>query len=340
MSDALPAPHERCDQIGRAGLEARLRKLMDKDALDCGWIIGGPAGSGKATLAYRIVRALLAPDALLDETTLQVPAESSIARLVAEKAHPDFFIVERQWNDKTSKYSSEISVETIRELTLFLNHTPAMGGYRAAIIDKADDLNHHGANALLKSLEEPHKKTLLLLISDAPARLLATIRSRCRRIDLRPLEQDEIAAFLAREGGVEAGQGEKIAAASGGRPGYALSLAKGEGAAAAVLAESYLSMIAGGASPGPVASALSGKADDEQWRIFRQIVLDRLCAAARMAARGACPPAPLASYAPEALLAGWERASSLAARSERLNLDRGQLIAAMAYDLREALTGA
>jgi len=343
MANTLPEPHERLDQVGREDVEAGLREAMGAGALSHGWIIAAPRGAGKATLAYRLARGLLAPSALEDPATLQMAADTRTAKLVAQKAHPDLFAAERQLNEKTLRYQTEITVETVRELTLFLNHTPAMGGFRVAIIDRADDLNRNAANALLKALEEPSAKTALFLLAEAPGRLLATIRSRCRRIDLRPAPDAEIAALVARETSLEGAQAARIVEAAQGRPGYALSLAAGEGAAAIALADEFLALGGGrgggrGAA-GPIAAALAGKAGDEKWAIFGETVTSRLAHAARAAARGEQAPAPLAGAAPDALLAAWEQLSELSARGDALNLDRGQLVSAMAHDLRAALGG-
>lgn len=340
MADELLLPNERLDQVGRADAEAALRRAMAGGVLSHGWIIAAPKGAGKATLAYRIARGMLDPAALTDDVSFDVPANARVARLIAQGAHPDLFVAERQWNEKTSRYQTEITVETIRELTQFLSRTPAMGGFRVAIIDTADDLNRNAANALLKALEEPPARALLLLLSEAPGRLIATIRSRCRRIDLRPVPDADIIALLEREGAASGADAEKIAAAAGGRPGYALTLAAGEGAAAIDLAEAFLAARSGEGGVGPIMTALAGKAGEAKWEIFRAVVSERLAQAARLAARGEAAPAPLTGAAPAALLAAWERVSALASRGEALNLDRGQLIAAMACDLREALAEA
>lgn len=337
MSTELIPPYERADQIGRADVEAALRAAMGEGALSHGWILAGAKGAGKATLAYRIARGLLEPAALADETTFAMSPEARAFRMIAQRAHPDLFVAERAWNEKTSKYQTEITVETIRNLTQFLSRTAALGGYRVAIIDTADDLNRNAANALLKALEEPPAKTLLLLLSEAPGRLLPTIRSRCRRIELRPLADDRVIDLLGREGLASGEDAARIAAHAEGRPGYALSLAAGEGAEAIALAQHFLTAARRGADVSKIAAALIGKAGDAKWEIFSDVVARDLGEAARAAARGADLEGPLADLSPAALLSAYEQLSSLVRRGDALNLDRAQLIAAMAYDLRAAL---
>ena len=337
MSIDLPAPNECTDQVGREDVEIALRSAMAEGALSHGWIIAGPRGSGKATLAYRIARGMLDPRALMNDQTFEMQPAGRTFRLVAQSAHPDLFIAERAWNEKTSRYQTEITVETIRKLTLFLSRTAALGGYRVAIIDTADDLNRNAANALLKALEEPPANTLLLLMSEAPGRLIATIRSRCRRIDLRPLSDQAVAALLAREDLAHGEEAARIAAHAGGRPGYAMTLAAGEGAEAIKLAQGFIAAARKGDEVSRIAGSLSGKAADAKWEIFREALMQNLSDAARAGAGGTELEGPLAGAAPAAILSAWEQLTNLAGRGEALNLDRGQLINAMAYDLRAAL---
>ena len=331
METDLLQPQERADQIGRAAIEQRLRMTMQEGALSHGWIIAGPPGAGKATLAYRIARGLLDPSALQDADSFKVAPETRVFHLVAAGAHPDLFVAERIWDEKKAKHQTEITVETVRKLTQFLNHTASGGGGRVAIVDAADDMNRNAANALLKALEEPPAKTLLILLSSAPGRLLATIRSRCRRIDLPPVAQTDIERFLQAEG-VSAEDAVTAAQAARGRPGYALRLAKEDGVEAIRLAGRFLKTAAKGGDVRAYAAALTGKGADDRWTIFKAAVLDGLADAARTEARG--EGAGDLAGGPGALLRAWEETGGLIARGEGLNLDRGQLIFAIANDLR------
>lgn len=339
MTDLI-SPQERTQQIGRADLEASLRRTMAAGALNHGWIVAGGQGAGKATLAYRIARGLLAPGELTDPSAFDFPADSRTFKMVAQGAHPDLFVAERLWNEKTSKYQSEITVETIRKLTQFMSHTPALGGARVAIIDTADDLNRNAANALLKVLEEPPANTLLLLLSAAPGRLLATIRSRCRRIDLRAVETTEICALLEAEGLASGDEVKRIADHADGRPGYALKLAAEGGATALSLADAFLKAGRKNGEVGAIASKFSARTSAEEWGFFIDAITNALTDAARASARGDELAGPLAGAKSPVLVKAWERLSSLAARGDALNLDRAQLVNAMGYDLNEILGAA
>jgi len=171
------------------------------------WLISGPAGIGKATLAYRMARFVLAhPDphapAVEAATSLAVDADHPVARRIAAQAQPDLLVLERTINEKTGKLYQDIQVDDVRRAVTFFGSTPGQGGWRVAIVDSVDELNRAGANALLKVLEEPPRRALLLLVSHAAARVLPTIRSRCRVLALRPLS----AAAAARAAAAAIGE--------------------------------------------------------------------------------------------------------------------------------------
>ncbi|NWG71701.1 MAG: DNA polymerase III subunit delta', partial [Parvularculaceae bacterium] len=235
------APHERHSITGRAEVEGALRAMLDAGSLSHGWLIAGPKGAGKATLAYRVARALLDPGSL-GPTGLDMAPDARGFRLIAARGHPDLFVAEKQFDEKNDRYASEITVETIRELSAFLSKTASQGGWRVAIVDTADELNRNAANALLKSLEEPPQKSVILLLADQVGRLLPTIRSRCRRIDLKPVPNDEVVGLLMSEVGLDGAAARAVAGIAKGRPGHALTLAAGEGTEAAALAEEFLKL--------------------------------------------------------------------------------------------------
>ena len=335
MEDDVLSPEEQPEQSGRGDIEQHLRSLADDGALSHGWILNGPQGAGKATLAYRVARGLLDPSALNDDNSFDVPDEARVFRLIAGGAHPDLFVAERLWDEKKSRYQTEITVETVRKLIAFMSRTPAEGGYRVAIVDTADDMNRNAANALLKVLEEPPSKTLLMLLSSTPGRLPATIRSRCRRIHLPPMPDEEIVKLL-EDDGVAADEARNIAQAAQGRPGYAKRLVATGGIDAISMAESFVKAAVARRDTHHFSSQLTGKAGDARWEIFKDAVVDNLSASARRAALGAAEK-EFDSVTPDRWISAWEDASTLIARGEALNLDRQQLIRALAYDLRMTL---
>lgn len=318
------APRLRADHFGRAALEAQIAATIEAGALANGWLIAGGEGAGKATLAYRIARRLLDRSRRSDASGLDVATNSEAFALVASGGHPDLFVAERRFDEKKDAYDANIAVETIRELTHFLQMTAAMGGWRVVIIDTADDLNRSSQNALLKSLEEPPPRTALLLLSAAPGRLPATIRSRCRRIDLPALGDAEVAEFLAREGVDDAALASRIARIAKGRPGFALRLARGAGSDALDEVEAFLALADSRADVSPVAQRLSARSMDDAFLLFSSLLVADLEERARRAAlRGEGERAV-------ACVGIRDSVSELLRRGDALNLDRTQMILAAA----------
>ena len=233
MSDgetSLPLPRERAVLVGHGEAEQTLLSAFQSGRLPHAWLIGGPRGIGKATLAYRFARFLLnggAEGGLFGgPTDLSVPAASPVVARVAAQAHPDLRVVERTANERTGKLRTEIVVDDVRDLSSFLRLTPSDGGWRVAIVDAADEMNRNAANALLKVLEEPPDRAILLLVSHAPGRLLPTIRSRCRKLALKPLPADQTDRLLAElQPGLAPEERTALAVLSDGSPGRALELA-------------------------------------------------------------------------------------------------------------------
>ena len=229
----VPHPRATFALFGHAEAEQALLDEYRSGRIAHAWLIGGPAGIGKATLAYRMVRFVLAhPDPLApsvrDATTLAVPPEGPAARRVAGRAHPDLLVLEREPDDK-GKMRTVITVDQVRRTVGFFGSTAGEGGWRICVVDPADELNPQGMNALLKVLEEPPPRSLFLVVSHAPGRLLPTIRSRCRRLTLRPLGEDDVvrAATAALGGEADAGELRQAAAAADGSVARAIALAGG-----------------------------------------------------------------------------------------------------------------
>jgi len=212
----VPLPRETTVLFGHDGAEREFLAVYRSGRVPHAWLIGGEPGIGKATLAYRIARFVLAePDpsrASTAETLALDPAHRTVRR-VAVNAHPDLLVLERTPGD-SGKMRTVITVEQVRRLATFFGSTAGEGGWRVCIVDSADELKYpEGSNALLKMLEEPPPRSLFLLVSHAPGRLLPTIRSRCRRLALRPLGQGDVARAACTALGVDADDPAVAAAA-------------------------------------------------------------------------------------------------------------------------------
>jgi DNA polymerase-3 subunit delta' len=204
--------------FGHAGTEAALLATYRGGRVPHAFLLIGQKGIGKATLAYRMARFVLAhPDPAAPEvsaaTSLAVDPQHPVARRVAAQAHGDLLVLERTPNDK-GILRQQIAVEDARRTVSFFGATAGEGGWRIAIVDAVDELNRSGANALLKVLEEPPQRAILLLVCHSAARVPATLRSRCRIVPLRPLAQFDVAAALAAAVGRSVGDPQVEAAAA------------------------------------------------------------------------------------------------------------------------------
>jgi DNA polymerase-3 subunit delta' len=222
----LPHPRERFDLFGHGAAASELATAARSGRLHHAWIIAGPKGVGKATLAWRFARALLAHGAAQCPDDLAVAEESSTARQVSALAHPDLILIRRPWDPDKKRFKTELPVEEVRRLHGFFARHSSEGGARIAIIDCADDMSRSAQNALLKILEEPPAQALLLLVSHAPGSLLPTTRSRCRPLTLRKLDNDAMSdAVMALAPSVDQKSRTLLAALADGAPGRALELA-------------------------------------------------------------------------------------------------------------------
>lgn len=245
------APKDNPFLIGHEEQEQFILNAWRENKLHQSLLISGPLGIGKATFAYRIARFLLSADSNKAETykSLEIAPDSKVFRQVSSGAHPDFKIVERGYiktdrqkiykaiasgnymdDDELSelKKSSEIVVDDVREVNEFLSKRSADGNWRVVVVDSADEMNRASANALLKILEEPPHKTLMLLIAHNPASLLPTIRSRCAKLELKPLKENQVASLLRRyRAELPENEVKKISAMADGSIGKAIVYADG-----------------------------------------------------------------------------------------------------------------
>jgi DNA polymerase-3 subunit delta' len=292
------------------------------------WLITGPEGVGKATLGFRFARRLLAGPAANGSLALD-PAHP-VFRRVAAGTHADLLTVQREWDEKRRRFRGVIVVDDVRRVSDFMALTPAEGGWRIVLVDGAEDMNPHAANALLKILEEPPPRAVLLLVCSAPGRLLPTIRSRCRRLRLSALGQEDMQTLLSRAlSDLPPDQRDRLALLAEGSPGRALQLAEDEGVALAALADQVLD----GLPDLPplhgheVADALSRS--DTGFTTFMDLLRAGLAQAVRQAARGQAERRAdrlLALRPLDAWCDVWQGLTRLQSDTERFNLDKRQAV--------------
>ena len=340
----FPHPREQGALIGHAEAEQRLLKAYLGGKIHHAWILAGARGIGKATLAYRLARFVLKnpdPAALhaQSSTGLDVAADDPVFRRVAAGAHPNVFVVRREYDHRGKRLRREITAETVRDTTRFFTRTAGEGGWRICIVDAADDLNRTAANALLKVLEEPPPRALFILISHVPGRLLPTIRSRCVSLAMEGLEQDqwrEVVQTLRQD--AEGSDLAALADLSRGSPGRALALMSGKGW------EIFRDLLAcwsdtnkrSGGQGVAIAERLAARGAEEEFSTFFELLSDWLASRVRTTALGA-PAAGNANGVGGGVLAmpaaslghwseTWQKIMHSLARTNALNLDRKQTV--------------
>ncbi len=347
-----PEPRANPRLQGQEAAEAALLGALESGRLPHAWLLTGPRGVGKATLAFRFARYLLAGESddpgqggglfgdPLPESSLAISEEAAVFRRVAAGGEGDLLTLARGYNEKTGKPRSEILVEDTRNAIDFLRMTSGAGGYRLLIVDAVDEMGASAANALLKVLEEPAEKAILILISHAPGGLLPTIPSRCRKLRLAALPEETVVELLADYApGIEAGDRLALARMSGGSIGRALTLSRSGGL------ELYQEMIALLDSLPKLdipkvygfSDKLARDATGESFRTGGDLLCGWLAELVRAGGTGATQPevVPGETALRQRLLAGgalaqwltlWENLSRLFGRAERANLDRRQVV--------------
>lgn len=334
-----PHPRETRRLFGQQTAETAFLDAWSRHRLHHAWLLRGPRGVGKATLAYRIAHALLIHGDYAP-ATLDTDPDHVVSRRILAQSEPRLLALRRPADPKTGRLKRDLTVDEMRRLTPFFGLSAADGGWRVVVVDAADDMNVSAANALLKTLEEPPPRVALLLVAHAPGALPPTIRSRCRTLDLRPLAAEDMGRALAA-GGADAGaETGALAALSGGSPGAALRLAQGGGAA---IYARLARMLAG--APGldramliEVADACAGRGDAEmRFELTCELTIALLHRMARAGAGDAQPEATLGEarlaqrLSPDPARARlWaEAAADVAARAARaraVNLDPAHAI--------------
>ena len=359
MSDEIiariEAPRAAPVLIGHGEAACALAEAWQSKRLAHAWMLAGPPGIGKATLAWQFVRFVAAGGEQAGEGGLTTDLEHPAVRQIVAGAHPDNRLVRRSHNSRPPhRLRTEISVEDVRAVGQFLRRSAAMGGWRTVVVDSADAMNPNAQNALLKILEEPPPRTLLLLVCHAPSRLLPTVRSRCRTLNLRPLSEDQVAAIIGQQKpDLPDVDRQLLARLADGAPGWALDLAEAGGI------DLYRALIALLDSlPGldavqlhKTADKFSGASGEPAYRTFVSLLQWWLGRAIRAAAEQT-GEAPIEAVPGEAALArrltqgglepwlkAWEKVATLTLRAEAVNLDRKQVVLNAFFELASAARG-
>ncbi|WP_150524966.1 DNA polymerase III subunit delta' [Roseibium sediminis] len=333
--DALPGvplPREQSDLIGHAEIERALLDAYRSDRFHHAWILGGPKGIGKATLAFRFARFALAhPDRFGDvvgsASSLSVSSDSTVYHQIAAGAHPNVLHLRRPWDERGKRFKSDLPVDEVRKTVSFFGTTASANAWRVCIVDAADDMNQSSANALLKILEEPPARSVFLVLSHTPGRLLPTIRSRCRRLDLAPLSEGELATGLSKFAPDLAASERDIRDVTSYADGSlrsAFVLLAGDGLA---IARGFMKLVQEGGSPSigalhGLGDLVSARGQSDNWESFQHVAEHYLHGLLAQSARSG--PSGL-SIAHE--ISGlWEQFNQAVRDADALNLDRKQVV--------------
>ncbi len=297
---------------GHDAAKAAWTDAMRSGRIHHGWLLRGPRGIGKSRLALQFAAQLLGAR---PATPFSADVHDPVGRLIASGGHPDLRVIRKPVDEK-GKEKTEIPVDGVRELSSFFSLRPAMGGWRVAIIDAVDELNRSGANAILKTLEEPPPRAVILLVSHGERPLLPTIRSRCRIVRLDALRGEATLSVLEASG-LSSAEARRAAAMAPGRPGRAIGLA-GSDAPAAIDALVRAAARRSGAAELQSAMNLAGKSD-----LALGAAIDSLRREVEARASSEGDPARAGELASAAL-----ELSRLGQEAQSLNQDRGQTAAA------------
>lgn len=318
----LPHPRRVYDLFGQDAALNEAEAAISSGRMHHAWMVSGPKGVGKASFAYRLARRLLGARAT-DEAGLASDPDDPVCRRLEALSHPDFLLIRRPYNDKTGKLKGEIPVEEARRAPEFFSKSASGKGWRVCIVDSADELNVNSANALLKTLEEPPQRGLLILIVNTPGRLLPTIRSRCRRLILRAPSIEATTQWLMDRHQMSADEAQRAAMLAQGAPGRALALAETDAPALMATIDTALSGLPrlDRAAIAQIAASATRKGGEQ----IKPITLDFLVADAQNRARALALETGGADRA-GAWVEAADRLTLLARESETLYLDPKQTL--------------
>lgn len=332
----FPHPREALRLFGHGQAEQAFLDAYRLGRLHHAWIIAGPEGIGKATLAYRIAKFLFAhpaPELAARATDLSVPDNSLAHRRVAAQGHADLFVLRRTINEKTGKLRTEIAVEDTRAIIDRFYQSAGEGGWRVCIVDSADEWNRSTANALLKTLEEPPPRTIFLIVAHQPGRLLPTIRSRARLLSLAPLADADLQAAVRSVAPTATDQA--LAAMMAGADGSvrrALTLLDEDIAAAGALTRQLLDQLPALNWPKimGLADMVAGRKGDAAFAACEYAIRGWLAHTVHAhTGQGATAVAPLAEL--------WESIGRGLSTLDAYNLDRRPFITGLFSDMAEAM---
>lgn len=361
-AEGVAHPFDTQRLMGHEPLEHLLARLWRTGKMPHALMLAGPRGVGKATLAFRVARCVLSDGGAQAGGESQLFAEDAAwhedpetAQRMRAGGHADFLIVNRQRDPKSGRLKNEIVVDDIRRLAGFFRVTASVeGGWRVAIIDAVDQLNRSAANALLKILEEPPQRSLLILVCHRPGAVLATLKSRCQLYKMSGLEaEDVVAATASALPDIDPDVHLSLVRLGQGSPGQVLALAEQD---ALGLYEGWLrhtAAVLGQGGTRETMDTLLTATTEARWPVLKEAIGWWMHRAARLAGTGRLPTAPVSAGEEAALALAlplarqleqwsqlWDKLSAMLERADRVNLDRPATLTAITALIAEARSAA
>jgi DNA polymerase-3 subunit delta' len=319
------------DLVGHEDALRQVAEAFASGRMHHAWLLVGIEGIGKTSLAWHIANHVLSNG---QNPIGKYNPQNRVTKLIQAEAHPDMLVVRRAIDEKTGELRNVIVVDDALKVASFLRKTSTHGGWRVVIIDEAHMMNRNGENAILKILEEPPAHALILITATTPGALLPTIRSRCRVLQLSPLDAAHMKVILSRSApNLSSEEIDRLIGISGGSAGFALKIARTESLPLYEELESLLNALPALDVPRlhKLADQISRKADAESFEVVRTLLLDRVREAALSSAQNGADHALV-----ERCLQVLDKISVLFTTADRANLDRKLAFIRAIGDIRDA----
>ena len=345
--EGVAAPGEHLALFGHDNALATIDTAFNSGKMHHAWLISGPRGIGKASLALKVAANILRnPIPMSGQKWNDVGIEDAVFSKVAKGGHPNILHLSRPCDGKTKKFKSTLTVDEIRRTVSFFGTTAGEDSWRFCIVDSADDMNTSAANSLLKILEEPPQRTIFFVLANSPAKLLSTIRSRCRQLPLRPLNNDDLISALSALdidlSNMNEDERVVLARLSAGSVRRAIILLEQQGLE---LYQKFDRILGNGNAPDwpqahQLADELSRKNKLEQFHLLFDIARDYISNTIHLSAAKNSPKQSSDAHKDLSGLARlcevWEKVADSAALADEYNLDKKQVILNLFGSLAQA----